>query len=263
MPAAIAPIDPNSPELIHERVAAGRISWAGPLLLVTARSFLLIAGQGLFAAFLYLRHYQSPWREAGHFWNVYGTLADIGCLAGMRYFTSREGIRLRDLLGPIRLRHGRDLLLGAGYFLLVFPFFVAGGILAHKLLYGAATSDPGSYLVQPHYIPMWALVYSLSIWWLIWSPTEEITYQAYALPRLQALSGRTWVAFAVVGLWWAGQHACLSFIPDLRFIAFRFLAFLPGVLVMMVIYWRTRRMAPLIVAHWPMDIIGSLMMNVR
>jgi hypothetical protein len=89
------------------------------------------------------------------------------------------------------------------------------------------------------------------------------TYQAYVMPRLQALSGRTWVAFVIVGFWWAGQHAALSFIPDLRFIAFRFLAFLPGVLVMMAIYWRTRRLAPLIVAHWPMDILGSLMMTVR
>lgn len=256
-------IEPNSLEAIRTRVAAGRIPWAGPLLLVTARSFLLIASQGLVALFLYLRHWQSPWLDAGHYWNVYGTLVDIGCLIGLRYFTRLEGIRLRDLIGPIRLRHGRDVLLGLGYFLLVFPFFVVGGILAHKLLYGAASSDAGSYLGQPHYIPMWALVYGLSIWWLIWSPTEEATYQAYVMPRLQALSGRTWVAFAIVGFWWTGQHTALSFIPDLRFMAFRFLAFLPGILVMMIIYWRTRRLAPLIFAHWSMDIIGSLMMSVR
>jgi uncharacterized protein len=259
----VAIIEPNSLEAIRERVGAGRISWTGPLLLVTARSFLLIASQALVAFFLFLRHWQSPWREAGHYWNVYGTLVDIGCLIGLRYFTRREGIRMRDLLGPIRLRHGRDVLLGLGYCILVFPFFLVGGILAHRLLYGAATSDPGSYLVQPHFIPMWALVYSLSLWWLIWSPTEEATYQAYVMPRLQALTGRTWLTFLIVGFFWAGQHTALSFIPDLRFIAFRFLAFLPGVLVMMIIYWRTRRLTPLIIAHWPMDIIGSLMMNVR
>jgi len=268
MPAAtesrqVATIEPNSFEAIRERVAAGRISWTGPLLLVTARSFLLIASQALVALILFLRHWQSPWREAGHYWNVYGTLVDIGCLIGLRYFTRHEGIRLRDLIGPIRLRNGRDLLLGFGYFLLVFPFFLGGGILAHKLLYGASPTDPGSYLTLPHYIPLWALFYSLSLWWLIWSPTEEATYQAYVMPRLQALSGRTWVAFVIVGFWWTGQHTALAFIPDPRFIAFRFLAFLPGVLVMMIIYWRTRRLAPLIVAHWPMDIIGSLMMNVR
>jgi len=256
-------IEPNSPDAIRARVADGRISWAGPLLLVTARSVLLIAAQALVALCLYLRHWRSPWLEAGHYWNVYGTLVDIGCLIGLVYFTRREGIGLRDLIGTIRLRRGRDLLLGMGYFLIVFPFFLAGGILAHKLIYGAAATDAGSYLGQPHYIPTWALIYSLSAWWLIWSPTEEATYQAYVLPRLHALSGRTWVAFIVVGFWWTGQHTALSFIPDLRYIAFRFLAFLPGVLMMMVIYWRTRRLAPLIVAHWPMDIIGSLMMNVH
>ena len=258
-----AAIEPNSLEAIRARVAAGQIPWAGPLLLVMARSFLLIAAQALVASFLYLRHWQSPWREAGHYWNVYGTLVDIGCLIGLRYFTRSEGIRLRDLVGPIRLRRGRDVLLGLGYFVLVMPFFLVAGTAAHKLLYGASPSDPGSYLVQPHYLPLWALVYGLSIWWLIWSPTEEATYQAYVLPRLQALTGRTWIAFAIVGFWWTGQHTALAFIPDLRFMAFRFLAFLPGVLAMMVIYWRTRRLAPLIFAHWPMDILGSLMMSVH
>ena len=268
MPAAtesshVALIEPNSLEAIRERVASGRISWSGPLLLVTARSFLLVAAQALVASILYLRHWETPWREAGHYWNVYGTLVDIGCLVGLRYFTRREGIRLRDLMGSIRLRRGRDVLLGLGYFLIVFPLFLVGGTLAHKLLYGAAATDPGSYLVQPHYIPAWALIYGLSLWWLIWSPTEEATYQAYVMPRLQALSGRTWVAFVIVGFWWTGQHTALSFIPDPRFMAFRFLAFLPGILMLMIIYWKTRRLTPLIVAHWPMDILGSLMMSVH
>jgi hypothetical protein len=46
-------------------------------------------------------------------------------------------------------------------------------------------------------------------------------------------------------------------------VLFRFLAFLPGVLAAMTIYWRTRRLAPLIVAHWPMDIVGALMTNLH
>jgi hypothetical protein len=107
-------------------------------------------------------------------------------------------------------------------------------------------------------MPLWATIYGLSLWWMIWSPTEEATYQAYALPRLQSLSGRTWVAFAIVAFWWAAQHCALPFVPNLKFIAFRFLAFLPGVLAMMIVYWRTQRLAPLIVAHWPMDIAAAI-----
>src|SRR4051812_42237694 len=118
--------NPNSLVLIEARVADGRVSWLGPLLLVSARSFLLIASQGLVALILLALHHPSPWREAGYWWNIYGTLVDIGCLIGLRYFTRREGIRIRDLVGPIRLRHGRDVLVGLGYFALILPVFVTG-----------------------------------------------------------------------------------------------------------------------------------------
>ena len=103
------------------------------------------------------------------------------------------------------------------------------------------------------------MVYGLALWWMIWSPTEETTYQAYVVPRLQALTGRTWIAFLIVGFCWAAQHCALPFIPDWRFLLFRFLSFLPGVLMLMLIYLRTRRLAPLIVAHWPMDIGAAIM----
>jgi hypothetical protein len=251
----------NSQSAIEARVAAGRVPWAGPLLLVIERPLLIVGAQAVTALVLFLLHRAAPWHEAGHWWTVYGTLVDIGCLAGMLYFTRREGIRLRDLTGPIRLRWGRDVFLGLGYFLLIFPLFLLGGTLAHKWLYAPGVPDPGAYLVQSHFMPTWAIVYSLSIWWMIWSPTEEATYQAYVLPRLRALTGRVWIAFVIVGFLWAFQHALLPFIPDARYILFRTLAFTPGVLAFMAIYWRTRRLAPLIVAHWPMDIAGALMMT--
>lgn len=222
----------------------------------------MIVAQGLTALILTGMHRQDAWHEAGHWWTVYGTLVDIGCLSAMFWFTRREGIRLSDLFGPVRLRHGGDIFLGIGYFALIFPLFLIGGTVFHKLLYRASTVDAGAYLVQPHAMPIWAVVYSLSLWWIIWSPTEEATYQGYVLPRMRALTGRTWLAFAVVGFVWAFQHSLLPFVLDWRFIAFRTLAFAPGVFAMMAIYWRTRRLAPLIVAHWPMDIAGALMTGV-
>jgi len=211
------------------------------------------------ALILFARHRPAPWREAGDWWTVYGTLVDIGCLIGLRYFTRREGIHLRDLIDTIRLRWGRDVFLGLGYFVLIFPLFLGGGYFAQRFVYGSSGANPYKYLAHLHPLPVWATIYGLSLWWMIWSPTEETTYQAYALPRLQALTGRTWVAFLVVGFWWAAQHSALPFIPDWRYLLFRFLAFLPGVLAMMLIYLRTRRLAPLIVAHWPMDIAGAIM----
>lgn len=253
---------PNSLALIRSRAVAGQLTWTGPLLLVVARSFLLVASQSLVALILLVRHHPAPWREAGYWWTVYGTLVDIGCLLGLRHLTRREGIRLRDLLGPVNLRRGHDVLLGIGYFALIFPLFLIGGYTAQRLLYGPSGQNPGMYIFQPHIMPLWAVVYSLSLWWMIWSPTEEATYQAYVLPRLTALTGRTWIAFAIVAFWWAAQHSALPFVLDARFLLFRFLGFLPGALGLMLLYWRTRRLAPLIVAHWPMDIAGALMTTV-
>ena len=41
----------------------------------------------------------------------------------MARFTRAEGIRIRDLIGNVRLRRGRNVFAGIGYYLLVFPCF--------------------------------------------------------------------------------------------------------------------------------------------
>jgi len=67
----------NAPPQIRERVASGRISWTGPLLLVSARPVLLVASQALVALILLATHRRAPWRAAGDWWNVYGTVVDV------------------------------------------------------------------------------------------------------------------------------------------------------------------------------------------
>jgi membrane protease YdiL (CAAX protease family) len=79
------------------------------------------------------------------------------------------------------------------------------------------------------------------------------------MPRLAARTGHTSVAFVIVGLFWTAQHRALPFIPDWRYLLFRFLTFLPGVRLLILFDLRTRRVAPLIIAHWPMDIAAALM----
>jgi len=249
----------NSLARIQVRVASGRIDWTGPLLLLVARPVLWMAAQCVVALLFLLLHRPAPWREATYWWSVYCTSGDVGCLIGLRYFTRQEGTRLRDLIGPIHFRYGRDLILGVGYFLLMFPFFLCGGYLAQKLFYGSSGVNPGAYILHARALPVWATVYSITLWWLISSPTEEMTYQAFVLPRLQALTGRTWIAVSAVAFCWTAQHCVFGFVPNARSLACRFLAFLPGCLMSIALYLRTRRLMPLILAHWPMDIAAVLM----
>jgi uncharacterized protein len=254
---------PNLPAAIKERVKAGRIPWVGPLLLVSARSVLWLTLQALLALVLFALHRPAPLRTAGQWWPLYANLGDLGCLIGMKYFTRREGIRLRDLIGPIRLRWGRDLFLGLGILAVSYPLCLIGGRIAGLLVYGSTANVPMEYLLQKHALPIWATVYSLTVWWIVQSATEEMTYQGYVLPRLQALAGRAWIAVAVVGFWWAAQHCMVPFVADWHYLAYRFLMFLPLVLVWMPVYLRIRRLAPFIVAHWPMDLAIAIMTGIR
>jgi hypothetical protein len=57
----------------------GRLSWAGPLLMLIARPAFAIAAQAAVAGVFYFRGEAKPWPSAAPWWTVYGTLIDIGC----------------------------------------------------------------------------------------------------------------------------------------------------------------------------------------
>jgi hypothetical protein len=256
--AANPELPPNSVSAVEARTAAGKIGWAGPVILLTTRMVLALLIQSALGLAFRLRGSPSAMRAAGGWWMVYGTLIDLTCLGGLLYFTRREGIRVRDLIGPIRLRWGRDFWLGLGYFLLIFPVFFGSSMGARYLLSGPGNNALNQYLLRVHALPVAATVYTLSMWWLVWSPTEEITYQAYVLPRLRALTGRPRLAFLIVAFFFAGQHCMMPFVADWRYIVFRFLSFLPGCMLLIAAYLRTRRVAPLVFAQWPMDIAAAV-----
>lgn len=249
----------NSFAAVQERASAGTIGWTGPILLLGARTVLLLVCQSSLALVFYLCGKPSPLQAAGQWWVVYGTAVDAGCLIGLRFFLRREGLQLRNLLGPVRMRYGRDLWLGLGLYALIFPFFLGASIAARLLIYGSDSAALTHYLFHAHRLPLWATIYSLAVWWVIWSPTEEATYQAYVMPRLRALTNRPWAAFVMVMFFFALQHSMLPFFPDWRYLLFRFVMFLPGCALLIAAYLRLRRLAPLIVAHWPMDISAALM----
>ena len=252
-------LQPNSVGAIRARVREGKIPWAGPLLLLVTRPVMWMAAQSTVALLFLARHVLHPWHQACYWWSVCFTSADIVCLLAMRYFTRRERVRLRDLAGPIRMRHGHDVLLGLGFYLVAAVFFGAGGYFSQRLFYGSQ-QNPADFILHAHALPLWAVIYSLAIMWVVNAATEETTYQGYVLPRLEALTGHTWIAVCMVGFFFTLQHCALGFVPDFRSILCRFFGFLPGCVIVALLYVRTRRLAPLIVAHWLMD-LGAVVMT--
>ena len=237
------------------RNGADRLGWT--IILVAGRTILIVLAQAIFALVLLLRHHPSPWLAAAP-WSTSSAPSPNRMPHTSGLVHPREGIGIRDLVGKIRLRRGHDIFAGLGWFLLVFPFFGRRNLGA-RLVYGPAGPDIPMGLLQARALPLWAIFYSLSRWWMIWSPTEDMTYNGYAFPRLEVLFGRSWLAILVVAFWWTLQHCALPLIFDWKYILWRFCSFLPGVLVILLIYRRTRSLPPLILAHWLMDIGGALM----
>lgn len=243
---------PNSKAKLQERLQAGRITWAGPIILVFARLIFAVLAQALVSGLFMLKGHPTPWQAAAPWWPVYGTLIDIGSLVLLARLARKEGIRLIDLISFQRQRLGRDLLLGMGLGVLMVTLLIVGGIIFGPLIYGAS---PAPIPFSP--LPLWGALYALLVWPIIWAIAEEMTYQGYALPRLEVLSGHSWVAIIIVGFGWALQHSALPLMPDLRWALFRFASALP-IAVFLIFYLRTRRLFPFIIAHWAANFLAVL-----
>ncbi|MCL4274856.1 MAG: CPBP family intramembrane metalloprotease [Anaerolineales bacterium] len=230
-----------------------------PVWMVLVRPALALIMQGIIVLLFSQLQIQSPTVAVRNWWTVYGTLIDIVCLALIFWLTRTEGINLFSLISFDKSRLKKDIPLGIGIFIVVFPLAVFGGsLLAGILAYGTfqPTLPEGAFIRS---LPLWAVLYSRILWWIIWSFTEELTFQGYALPRLQALTKHKWLAMAWVTFGWSLQHSFLPFI-NFQHALFLFIMFVPLTLALQLIYLRLGRLVPVIVAHWLMDLSSVLFM---
>jgi membrane protease YdiL (CAAX protease family) len=255
--ATKAAIGPAAGRAAARQAVAG---WGPVLTVLVARTGLALIVQAALAGFFWLRGEADPWQATLPWWTVYGTAVDAGCLILMAVFLRREGKSLLDLLRGRGGSVGRDLLLALGLVVALFPVAVIGAaMLSGWLIYGVLQPTVGEGLTTARHLPVWAIAYSLTVWWLIWSPTEQMTYNGYVLPRLEALTGRPWLAVALVGFWWAFQHPMYPLMLDWQYVVWRLLVFLPLGVIMPLLFRKLRRLRPLIFMHWVMDLTGVVM----
>jgi membrane protease YdiL (CAAX protease family) len=243
----------NAREVLEARVRAGQLTLAGPVVMLFARTVLAFLSQAAAASLFLLRGHPDPWLAAAPWFTVAGTLVDLGSLALIAWLARREGTRLVDLIGLDRAGLRRDLLWVPAMIVIFLVVGIASGAAVGVLLYGAT---PPPQIMGP--LPLWAAVYSVFVWPVLWGLAEQLTYNGYTLPRLQALTGRTWLAVLLTCLGFGLQHIALPNLPDARFLLYRFL---PPVLIGLVVfplYLRRRRLLPFIVAHWFADVLSTL-----
>ena len=230
---------------------------AWPLAMTFARLGLGALIGALVAGGLALAGDPTPLRTAAPWWIVFGTLIDVGCLVLLSRLARGEGKRLVDLVGLEKGRLGRDLLLGLVLIVPAFLLFMIGGMVFGPMVYGRPQAPAA---MSP--LPLWATVFAALVWPAVWALTEDLTYLGYALPRLEARFGRAWPAVALVTVGWAVQHCALPILPSWQWTLYRFASTVPIALGLTLIYRRTQRLLPFIVAHWALDLSAVLMLVV-
>lgn len=218
---------------------------------------LILLGYLAFFGFFVLVGSGSPWSRTLGYANFFVSItADAGCLLLLAWLLRREGKRLRDLIGFRRNGLARDVLIGVGLFVVLGVAFFVASALGALIVYGPAAFDPNAsqgkfFSYDP---PLWVLWWATLVLPLTVAFAEEMTYRAYALPRLVALTGKPWVGVVIMSVGFGLQHAALP-IVDWRTSLSRVLAmFLVGI-VFGVFYLKLKRLVPLIVGHWALNFL--------
>lgn len=248
----------NTPASIKDRYVASGLSWWLVLLFLPTRLVFSFLVQVLVTALVALGGSSDPWAEAAAWWPVYGTLTDILCLLSLVWLTRREGLRLVDLLGVRGMAALRQLAWTPAYLLAIAPFGAMASLIT-QLFYGSGL-PPYITMVD---LPPAAGLYSFLIWPIIWVIAEELGYLGYLLPRLEARSGRTWVAALLVIFFWGLQHLANPFIPDVTYLISRVLAawVAVGGVTLVYLLWR-RRLVPIIGAHYLIDLFTGFLVGI-
>jgi membrane protease YdiL (CAAX protease family) len=176
------------------------IKWS--VLLIISRSILLIIFQGVFASWYHISGNPTPCESAAKWWTVYGTGVDICCLALMAFALEKEGKTIHSLIDFDIKNVLQDMKHGLFIFLLIFPLL---GLLlsmgAGYFLFNEKTLSLISGQLAQRVLPDWAYYYSILIWWIIWSFTEELTYQKFGLDKLTNVFDQKKVILFIAFFW--------------------------------------------------------------
>ena len=171
------------------------------------------------------------------------------------WLTRRENMKIIDLVGA----KGKDILKQLAwtpaYLLAVAPTSILASVIT-QAFYGT-TLPPMIAVVN---LPPVGELYSLLVWPIIWVITEELVYLGYLLPRMEVLSGKTWIAVLVVIFFWGIQHLAMPFILDEKYLISRVLAAIAAISSFPIVFvlWR-RRLIPLMGVHYIADLATAFL----
>jgi hypothetical protein len=223
-----------------------------PWLMLAARSVLFLLFQVLIAVIIALSGTPNAFAASSKWWPVTVFLTNLICTGLLVRLFKREGLRFWDIYRINKDTIKSDLIA----LLLLFPVIGTLGffpnLILGKLFFGDSLVALKMY-IQP--LPVWGIIVAVVLFPITQGLGEMPTYFGYSMPRLEAQTGRSWLAVGLAGFFLSIQHVFAPLILDYRFITWRALMFLPfAIATGMILRWRPRLMPYVALIHILMDL---------
>lgn len=214
---------------------------AWPFILPLFRSVLFIIAGALFAIVT-----NQSLEQASQWWSIICTVSNIITIVVLVAICKSEGYTYKKLIGYQREQGNLKFTLLIVVLMLMLGM---GGIYGFGLMfYGYIPVT----MVQP--IPVWFALINVILLPLTVVFAELPLYFGYALNGIEKITGNKILSIVYPMFFYALQHSFIPLIYDWKHILYRFLSFFPLMFVLGIIYYKYRKLQPLMIGHAVLDL---------
>jgi len=245
-------LNPEDNSAVH---LAGRHPILPLLALLASRMLLFLLFQFLIAIIL------GSWIRSEGYWLLTATLTNIVSIALLVFLFRKEKLRYLDLFRFRGDTFKKDIIIFLGLMLLCGPVVFGPNYLLSDWLW----SDPEiPFNMMFRKVDRWLAIILAVTFPVTIAFAELATYFGYIMPRLKAGFRSGWPAIFLPVLFLSLQHITLPFIPDMTFILYRAVVFLPfAILIGIAIYLRPSLFPYFAFLHGIMDFGTAVMFLIR
>lgn len=197
------------------------------------------------------------WEMSEKYWLLTATLTNMVSIVLLFILFRHDGNNFLNLFTRHRTGIKKEFLIFAGLAMISAPIVFVPGYFLSIMIWGDP-NVPTEIMFGP--INKW-LAYSLLIAFPVTITFAELaTYFGYIMPRLKEQFKTKWLAVLLPVLFLSVQHCTLPFIPDINFIIYRALVFLPfAAFIGVFIYYKPWLLMYFAILHGMMDFGTALM----
>lgn len=221
-------------------------------LMLVSRLVLFVVFQLLIALIL------GSWKESQFYWLLTATLANIVCIVLLYKLFMRDGKSYLQLFTFDRTTLKKDITIFAVLAVVSVPVALIPGYLLGSAIWGDP-DFPGGMMFGP--VNKWLAYILLFAFPVTIAMAELATYFVYVLNKLKERLKMKWLAVMLPVLLLSIQHCALPFIPDVNFILYRALMFLPfAILIGITLSLRPSLFIYFAIFHGLMDLGTALVL---